>query len=60
MAEAVSKQVYDEQGFATPLEVVATQEMERHRAAFDRIEAELGHEAAQVGVQNAHLEHVAI
>ena len=57
MADPITKQRFDEQGFATPLEVMAGRDMERYRVAFDRIEAEVGREAAQVGVQNAHLEH---
>ena len=57
MADPVTKQQFDEQGYVMPLEVMSSPDMGSYRAAFDRIEAEMGQEAAQVGVQNAHLEH---
>lgn len=55
---ATPRETFAEQGYLIPVDILTPDEVVRARAMFDRIEAELGKEKAQLGVIQKHLDDV--
>jgi len=51
---------YDRDGFLTGIEVFSQEEIAGYRESFDRLEAQVGRETAQIGLGNRHFEEAFI
>lgn len=56
MTPMTQQEQFAEQGYLIPVDILTPPEVVYYRAMFDRIEAELGQEKAQLGVIQKHLE----
>jgi len=50
------KEVYEEQGFVSPVDVFSNEEIKAYRDAFDALEAREGKEKCQIGLQARHFD----